>query len=257
MLGHRGCRLAITYPGDHRDAGAGHLRGGHRGGAKKARPSCRRSCPAGRRSAPSSIGSCETHRRGRRSVIADETGGQRRLSGRHDDRAAARRARRADEIAETAEFFSFGTNDLTQTTFGISRDDAARFLGAYTPKASFRADPFVTHRPDGVGELVRDGRRAGRDARPDLKLGICGEHGGDPASIDSARSRARLCLLLAVPRADRPAGGGPGGPQAFRPGNRRTPGHKLSARNFCRALIFSQCRQISRFQRTRCTRRRH
>jgi pyruvate,orthophosphate dikinase len=90
---------------------------------------------------------------------------------------------RAAEIAETAEFFSFGTNDLTQTALGISRDDAASFLGSYTSKHILAADPFITIDQEGVGELVEIGVERGRRTRPDIKLGICGEHGGDPASI--------------------------------------------------------------------------
>ncbi len=90
---------------------------------------------------------------------------------------------KADEIAETAEFFSFGTNDLTQTTFGISRDDAASFLSIYTARGILPADPFVSIDQQGVGELVRIGVARGRKVRPKLKVGICGEHGGDPASV--------------------------------------------------------------------------
>ena len=89
----------------------------------------------------------------------------------------------AGDIAKTAEFFSFGTNDLTQTTFGISRDDAASFLGPYTAKGILPVDPFVSLDREGVGELVRIAVERGRKTRNDLKLGICGEHGGDPASI--------------------------------------------------------------------------
>jgi pyruvate,orthophosphate dikinase len=89
----------------------------------------------------------------------------------------------AHEIAATAEFFSFGTNDLTQTTLGISRDDAATFLGPYTQKGILPSDPFVTIDREGVGEMVRIGVERGRRTRPDIKLGICGEHGGDPASV--------------------------------------------------------------------------
>jgi pyruvate,orthophosphate dikinase len=89
----------------------------------------------------------------------------------------------AGEIAESAAFFSFGTNDLTQTTFGISRDDAASFLGSYTEKGILPADPFVTLDREGVGELIRIAVERGRRSRADLKLGICGEHGGDPASV--------------------------------------------------------------------------
>jgi pyruvate,orthophosphate dikinase len=94
-----------------------------------------------------------------------------------------RAALRAAEIAEAAEFFSFGTNDLTQTTFGISRDDAASFLGAYQTKGIIERDPFVTLDVDGVGEMVKIAAERGRKTRPNIKLGICGEHGGDPASI--------------------------------------------------------------------------
>ncbi len=90
---------------------------------------------------------------------------------------------RAAEIAESAEFFSFGTNDLTQTGLGISRDDAASFLGPYTAKGILPSDPFITIDQEGVGEFVEIGVERGRQTRPDIKLGICGEHGGDPASI--------------------------------------------------------------------------
>jgi pyruvate, orthophosphate dikinase len=94
-----------------------------------------------------------------------------------------RAALKAGEIAESAEFFSFGTNDLTQTAFGISRDDAASFLGIYTEKGILPCDPFVSLDRDGVGELIRIASERGRKARGKLKLGICGEHGGDPASV--------------------------------------------------------------------------
>jgi pyruvate,orthophosphate dikinase len=90
---------------------------------------------------------------------------------------------RAGEIAEVAEFFSFGTNDLTQTTYGLSRDDAANFIGIYEQRGIISQDPFISLDLEGVGELVRIAAERGRAARPGLKLGICGEHGGDPASI--------------------------------------------------------------------------
>ncbi|HXT06147.1 MAG TPA: pyruvate, phosphate dikinase [Roseiarcus sp.] len=99
-----------------------------------------------------------------------------------------RAALRAGEIAESAEFFSFGTNDLTQTALGLSRDDAAAFLGAYTSKGLLANDPFVTLDQEGVGELVKLAAERGRAARPGIKLGICGEHGGDPASIGFCES---------------------------------------------------------------------
>jgi pyruvate,orthophosphate dikinase len=94
-----------------------------------------------------------------------------------------RAALRAGEIADGAEFFSYGTNDLTQTTFGLSRDDSGSFLDAYQEKGIFEKDPFVTIDQSGVGELIRIATERGRATRPELKLGICGEHGGDPASI--------------------------------------------------------------------------
>lgn len=90
---------------------------------------------------------------------------------------------RAGQIAEGAEFFSFGTNDLTQTAFGLSRDDAGNFLGAYEQHGLIEQDPFISLDPEGVGELMKIGAERGRKTRSDIKLGICGEHGGDPASI--------------------------------------------------------------------------
>jgi pyruvate, orthophosphate dikinase len=94
-----------------------------------------------------------------------------------------RAALRAEDIAKSADFFSFGTNDLTQTTYGISRDDSARFIGEYTARGIFPHDPFISLDVDGVGELIEFAVERGRKGRFDLHLGICGEHGGDPASI--------------------------------------------------------------------------
>ncbi|MBR0368817.1 MAG: pyruvate, phosphate dikinase, partial [Clostridia bacterium] len=90
----------------------------------------------------------------------------------------------AGEIAKEAEFFSFGTNDLTQMTFGFSRDDAAKFLGAYYENKIYEFDPFAKLDQTGVGALVKMAAEAGRKTRPDIHLGICGEHGGDPSSIE-------------------------------------------------------------------------
>lgn len=95
-----------------------------------------------------------------------------------------RAALTADKIAEVAEFFSFGTNDLTQMTFGFSRDDAGAFLGDYYEKGIFESDPFARLDQEGVGQLVQMACEKGKATRPDIKLGICGEHGGDPSSID-------------------------------------------------------------------------
>ncbi|MDT8304276.1 MAG: putative PEP-binding protein, partial [Sedimentisphaerales bacterium] len=89
----------------------------------------------------------------------------------------------ADEIAGEAEFFSFGTNDLTQTTFGLSRDDAGKFLPYYVEHGILEIDPFVAIDQKGVGQLIKIGVEKGRSTRPDLKVGICGEHGGEPSSV--------------------------------------------------------------------------
>ncbi|WP_156839143.1 pyruvate, phosphate dikinase [Novosphingobium aquimarinum] len=109
-----------------------------------------------------------------------------------------RAALMAGEIAEEARFFSFGTNDLTQTTLGVSRDDASRFLGPYVEKGIYPRDPFVSLDIDGVGQLVELAAERGRATRPDLKLGICGEHGGDPASIAFCEAQ-RLDYVSASP----------------------------------------------------------
>ena len=117
----------------------------------------------------------------------------------------------ADEIAQSAEFFSFGTNDLTQTALGMSRDDSGSFLPAYTELEIVKKNPFATIDQTGVGQLVEIAVTKGRQTRPDIKLGICGEHGGDPV-VDSLlrEGRPRLRELLAVPRAGGAAGGGAG-----------------------------------------------
>ncbi|MDR2457995.1 MAG: pyruvate, phosphate dikinase, partial [Clostridiales Family XIII bacterium] len=90
----------------------------------------------------------------------------------------------ADEIAKEADFFSFGTNDLTQMTFGFSRDDAGVFLDDYFEKKIYEKDPFARLDKSGVGELIKIAVKKGQSERKDIKLGICGEHGGDPSSID-------------------------------------------------------------------------
>ncbi len=113
-----------------------------------------------------------------------------------------RAALRAGEIAESAEFFSFGTNDLTQTTLGISRDDASSFLGLYTTKGILPADPFVSIDTVGVGEMIKIAVERGKATRPDIKLGVCGEHGGDPASIafcESAHLDYVSCSPFRIP----------------------------------------------------------
>jgi pyruvate,orthophosphate dikinase len=99
-----------------------------------------------------------------------------------------RAALTADEIAESAEFFSFGTNDLTQMTFGYSRDDAGKFLPVYLNKGILKDDPFQVLDQTGVGQLVEMAVEKGRQTRPDIKLGICGEHGGEPSSVEFCNS---------------------------------------------------------------------
>ena len=138
-----------------------------------------------------------------------------------------RAALRADQIAEHAAFFSFGTNDLTQMALGLSRDDPGKFLEAYIRADIFQGDPFQTLDQGGVGELVEIAAERGRAARPDLKLGICGEHGGDLGLGGVLRAgRPRLRLLLALPRADRAAGRGAGGAAEA---NRLERGHRGTA----------------------------
>jgi len=95
-----------------------------------------------------------------------------------------RAALTADEIAKEAEFFSFGTNDLTQMTYGFSRDDYGKFVGHYMEKGILENDPFQKLDRVGVGQLVKMGTEKGRSSRPDLKVGICGEHGGEPSSVE-------------------------------------------------------------------------
>ncbi len=117
----------------------------------------------------------------------------------------------ADEIAKDAQFFSFGTNDLTQTTLGMSRDDSGSFLPKYQELEIVKKNPFASIDQTGVGKLMEMAVELGRKTRPDIKLGICGEHGGDPDSVKFChRIGLDLRELLAVPRAGGAAGGGPG-----------------------------------------------
>ena len=116
-------------------------------------------------------------------VMAEEAPGLEYLCGTMIE--VPRAALRADEIADVADFFSFGTNDLTQTTLGMSRDDAeGKFLTFYLEDGVLEQNPFETLDLDGVGDLMRIGVERGRTAKPDIKLGICGEHGGEPKSVE-------------------------------------------------------------------------
>ncbi len=180
MLGHRGCRLGISYPEIYE---------------MQARAIFEAACDcaaAGLRAAPEIMIPLvadvrelqilrESVERVGRQVMAERGRRVRYTIGSMIE--VPRAALTADRIARHADFFSFGTNDLTQMTLAMSRDDAGRFLPAYVEAGILGADPFVTLDVGGVGELVRLGIRAGRRARPDLKVGICGEHGGDPRSI--------------------------------------------------------------------------
>ena len=181
MLGHRGCRLGITYPEIYE---------------MQARAIFEAAVAVGR----------ETHRAPVPEIMIPLVATRRELeitkaqvdrvaqevfaeSGYHVEYYVGtmielpRAALTADRIAEVGDFFSFGTNDLTQTTFGLSRDDAGKFLPLYVEKGILPKDPFVSLDVDGVGALVRIAVEKGRGVKPGLKLGICGEHGGDPASI--------------------------------------------------------------------------
>ncbi|RUU61246.1 pyruvate, phosphate dikinase [Mesorhizobium sp. M2C.T.Ca.TU.002.02.1.1] len=181
MLGHRGCRLAVSYPEiaemQARAIFEAAVQAGHKAGALVV--------PEIMVPLVGLVKELE-YVKARIDAVAQsvmqETGTKiDYLTGTMIE--LPRAAIRAHVIAEAAEFFSFGTNDLTQTTFGISRDDAASFLETYRQKGIIEQDPFVSLDVDGVGELVRMAAEKGRATRPAIKLGICGEHGGDPASI--------------------------------------------------------------------------
>ena len=181
MLGFRGCRLAIAYP----EIAEMQARAIFEAAAQAGRETGRPVVPevmvpliAGRRE----FDLVKERIDATAEKVATETGAKLKYQvGTMIE--LPRAALKADEIAETAEFFSFGTNDLTQTAFGISRDDAASFLGIYTAKGILPSDPFVSLDREGVGELIRIATARGRKVRNKLKLGICGEHGGDPASV--------------------------------------------------------------------------
>jgi pyruvate, orthophosphate dikinase len=181
MLGFRGCRLAIAYP----EITEMQARAIFEAAAEVGRA-------AGRSVAPEIMVPLIASKaeldlvKERIDAIAEKVAAETKTEIKYQVGTMIelpRAALKADEIAETAQFFSFGTNDLTQTAFGISRDDAASFLGIYTSKGILPADPFVSIDREGVGELVRIAIARGRKVRKNLSLGICGEHGGDPASV--------------------------------------------------------------------------
>ncbi len=180
MLGHRGCRLAITYP----EICAMQARAIFQAALQVAKTA---SAPIPEIMVPlaGSAREIEICRKiideTAEAVFAEAGGRVEYLVGTMVE--LPRAALLADELAEQAEFFSFGTNDLTQTTLGISRDDAAAFLHDYEAQGIYDIDPFVSIDQRGVGQLVRTGITKGRETNADIKLGICGEHGGDPKSI--------------------------------------------------------------------------
>ena len=181
MLGHRGCRLAISYP----EIPEMQARAIFEAAVAVAREGSAAVLPEIMIPLAATRAEIDTIKQVVDSVaetVFSETGTRMDyLVGTMIE--LPRAALRASDIAETAAFFSFGTNDLTQTTFGISRDDAGTFLRTYQERGILQQDPFVSLDAEGVGELVALGASRGRAVRPDLKIGICGEHGGDPASI--------------------------------------------------------------------------
>jgi pyruvate, orthophosphate dikinase len=181
MLGHRGCRLGITYPEIYEMQARAILEAAANVEAAGGKPvALEIMIPlVGFRSEFDML-------KGRISAVAEAIGSERGKSPSYlvgTMIELPRAALRAGEIAQSAEFFSFGTNDLTQTTLGVSRDDAGTFLTEYLAKGLIARDPFVSIDVDGVGELIKIGVERGRASRADIKLGICGEHGGDPDSI--------------------------------------------------------------------------
>jgi pyruvate,orthophosphate dikinase len=181
MLGHRGCRLGVTYPEIYE---------------MQARAIFEAACDVAAKSGEAVVPEVmiplvATKRelelmkavvdKAAKAVFAEKGRTLDYLVGTMIE--LPRAALKAGEIAESAEFFSFGTNDLTQTTLGVSRDDAGRFLTTYVDKGIYATDPFVSIDVEGVGELIEIAAERGRKTRPAIKLGICGEHGGDPASI--------------------------------------------------------------------------
>jgi pyruvate,orthophosphate dikinase len=181
MLGHRGCRLGITYPEIYEMQARAILEAALNVEEQGGKPvELEIMIPlVGFKTELDML-------RDRISAVAEQVKAERRKSPKYMVGTMIelpRAALRAGQIAETAEFFSFGTNDLTQTTLGMSRDDAGGFLTDYLSKGIIARDPFVSIDQDGVGELVQIAAERGRKTRNNLKLGICGEHGGDPDSI--------------------------------------------------------------------------
>jgi pyruvate,orthophosphate dikinase len=180
MLGLRGCRLGITFPEITEMQAQAIFEAAVQVKAKGGNPHPEIMIPL--------IGSIEEMRNQAAIVrrVAEEVFAEKKAKVDYMVGTMIelpRAALTADQIAEEAEFFSFGTNDLTQTTFGISRDDINNFLPAYLQAGIFKFDPFATLDQAGVGQLVKGATEKGRSTRAKLKVGICGEHGGDPESV--------------------------------------------------------------------------
>jgi len=183
MLGHRGCRLGITYPEITRMQARAIF--------EAALQVAQKGTPVKPEVMIPLVGHVEELKRQKAIVeeVAREVLGGAKAKGTKVEYLIGtmievpRGALTADEIAKEAEFFSFGTNDLTQMGFGLSRDDAGRFLSHYIEHGLLEKDPFVSIDAAGVGQLVSIGVKKGRATKPKLKIGVCGEHGGDPSSI--------------------------------------------------------------------------
>jgi pyruvate,orthophosphate dikinase len=180
MLGHRGCRLAISYPGVARMQTRAIIEGALIAQAEGTKPIVEIMVP---------LIAHEKELQLLRADIEDEANKVFAEKGTTIEFLIGtmielpRAALTADEIAQHAQFFSFGTNDLTQTTFGLSRDDSNSFLPSYVEKGILACDPFVSLDQSGVGQLLQIATEKGRAVKPDIKIGICGEHGGDPQSV--------------------------------------------------------------------------
>ena len=183
MMGHRGCRLAVTYPEIAAMQTKAVIRAALK--VKKAHPDWEM-IPEIMIPLVGEIKELECVK----SIVVETADAEIEAAGVELEYKVGtmieipRAALTADEIAKGADFFSFGTNDLTQMTFGFSRDDAGKFLGAYYDKKIYESDPFARLDQAGVGKLVEMAVKLGRQTRPDIKLGICGEHGGDPSTVE-------------------------------------------------------------------------
>jgi pyruvate,orthophosphate dikinase len=185
MLGHRGCRLGITYPEITEMQGRAIFEAAVRASRRgiDVRPEIMIPLVAAKGEVDNQRAILEQQAREVLGKMGEEV--QYTIGTMIE---LPRAALLAGEVAESAEFFSFGTNDLTQTTLGLSRDDAGRFLPSYVEKGIFPEDPFQVLDQAGVGRLIRMAVEDGRRTRPNLKVGICGEHGGDPRSVKFCHS---------------------------------------------------------------------